>query len=265
MYYIYMSDIKKTARAVILIDNKVILIRRKKYNNGEVIKEYYVIPGGHLDENETFEEENISLVYYATCRTYKSEVSTCTSDDQLIRLTSSSNESSKSNVKSANSGVFVTKDNKMNSLYFASIYAKDLKLNFDTLTFETNDFLMLENVSDMWYWTDGGLIDGGDLLVQSKDNKINYYSGIGLDTRVDGDTVIDFNEKVEKSFFYISDIFIVGEDNVYLALEDDDVYSLVTLDELKKYKDEIRGIYSYSGKMYVLLSNGNLYTAYAYY
>ena len=62
MYYIYMSDIKKTARAVILIDNKVILIRRKKYNNGEVIKEYYVIPGGHLDENETFEEAVIREV-----------------------------------------------------------------------------------------------------------------------------------------------------------------------------------------------------------
>ena len=62
MYYIYMSDVKKTARAVILMDNKVILIRRKKYNNGEVIKEYYVIPGGHLDENETFEEAVIREV-----------------------------------------------------------------------------------------------------------------------------------------------------------------------------------------------------------
>lgn len=62
MYYIYMSDIKKTARAVILIDNKVVLIRRKKYNNGQLIKEYYVIPGGHLDENETFEEAVIREV-----------------------------------------------------------------------------------------------------------------------------------------------------------------------------------------------------------
>lgn len=57
-----MSDIKKTARAVILIDGKVVLIRRKRYNNGELIRDYYVIPGGHLDENETFEEAVIREV-----------------------------------------------------------------------------------------------------------------------------------------------------------------------------------------------------------
>ena len=58
-----MSDIKKTARAVIFDkDNKIILIRRKKYLNGNMIKEYYVIPGGHLDENETFEEAVIREV-----------------------------------------------------------------------------------------------------------------------------------------------------------------------------------------------------------
>ena len=58
----FMSDIKKTARAVILMDDKVILIRRKRYKNGELIKDYYVIPGGHLDENETFEEAVIREV-----------------------------------------------------------------------------------------------------------------------------------------------------------------------------------------------------------
>ena len=58
----FMSDIKKTARAVILMDDKVVLIRRKRYKNGELIKDYYVIPGGHLDENETFEEAVIREV-----------------------------------------------------------------------------------------------------------------------------------------------------------------------------------------------------------
>ena len=62
MYYVYMSDIKKTARAVILIDNKIILIRRKKYKDKELLKEYYVIPGGHLDEKETFEDAVIREV-----------------------------------------------------------------------------------------------------------------------------------------------------------------------------------------------------------
>lgn len=60
--YLYMSDIKKTARAVIILDNKVVLIRRKKYNNGKLVRDYYVIPGGHLDENETFEEAVIREV-----------------------------------------------------------------------------------------------------------------------------------------------------------------------------------------------------------
>lgn len=57
-----MSDIKKTARAVILIDNKVVLIKRKKYKDGVLIKEYYATPGGHLDENEKFEEAVIREV-----------------------------------------------------------------------------------------------------------------------------------------------------------------------------------------------------------
>ena len=58
----FMSDIKKTARAVILMDDKIILIRRKRFKNGELIRDYYVIPGGHLDENETFEEAVIREV-----------------------------------------------------------------------------------------------------------------------------------------------------------------------------------------------------------
>ena len=57
-----MADIKKTARAVILINNELVLIKRVKYNNGNVIKEYYVTPGGHLDEKETFEEAVIREV-----------------------------------------------------------------------------------------------------------------------------------------------------------------------------------------------------------
>lgn len=57
MYNLYMSDIKKTARAIIFDENNnLITIRRKKYKDGNLIKEYYVIPGGHLDENETFED-----------------------------------------------------------------------------------------------------------------------------------------------------------------------------------------------------------------
>lgn len=46
---------KKAARVIVEKDEYIILIKRRKKVNGSV-REYYVIPGGTLDENETFEE-----------------------------------------------------------------------------------------------------------------------------------------------------------------------------------------------------------------
>lgn len=51
--------IKKTGRAVIIIDGNLITIKRTKYKDGKVVKEYYTLPGGHLEENENFEEATI--------------------------------------------------------------------------------------------------------------------------------------------------------------------------------------------------------------
>ena len=46
---------KKTARAIIIKDNKLLVFfRRKKKNGKEII--YYAIPGGHLEDGETLEE-----------------------------------------------------------------------------------------------------------------------------------------------------------------------------------------------------------------
>lgn len=44
-----------SSRAVIVQDNKVLTMFRRKIKDGEV-KEYYVIPGGGQDEGETLEE-----------------------------------------------------------------------------------------------------------------------------------------------------------------------------------------------------------------
>ncbi len=44
-----------TARGIIISNNEVILLFRKKKKKKE-IKEYYAIPGGHLENNETLEE-----------------------------------------------------------------------------------------------------------------------------------------------------------------------------------------------------------------
>lgn len=46
----------KTARGIILVDDKIISIKRTKYKNGKVDSIYYTFPGGHLENNETFEE-----------------------------------------------------------------------------------------------------------------------------------------------------------------------------------------------------------------
>lgn len=49
---------RKTARAVIINDNKLLVFYRRKVIDGKVIT-YYAIPGGHLEENETLEETAI--------------------------------------------------------------------------------------------------------------------------------------------------------------------------------------------------------------
>ena len=45
----------KTARAIIIKDNKLLVFFRRKIKNGKEIT-YYAIPGGHLEDNETLEE-----------------------------------------------------------------------------------------------------------------------------------------------------------------------------------------------------------------
>ena len=48
----------KTSRAVILNSKKdaVISIKRTKYKDGKEMNIYYTFPGGHVEENETYEE-----------------------------------------------------------------------------------------------------------------------------------------------------------------------------------------------------------------
>lgn len=50
----------KTARAVIEAYYKnekcIVTIKRQKYKEGKMIKEYYTLPGGHVENDESFEE-----------------------------------------------------------------------------------------------------------------------------------------------------------------------------------------------------------------
>lgn len=53
----------KTGRAIIRINNYFIFIKRTKYNEDMSIKSvYYTIPGGHLENNETYEDAAIREV-----------------------------------------------------------------------------------------------------------------------------------------------------------------------------------------------------------
>lgn len=48
-----------SSRAIIIDDNKLLTMFRRKIKNDGSIKEYYVIPGGGLEEGETLEENVI--------------------------------------------------------------------------------------------------------------------------------------------------------------------------------------------------------------
>ena len=48
-----------SSRAIIIEDGKLLTMFRRKIKSDGTIKEYYVIPGGGLEENETLEENVI--------------------------------------------------------------------------------------------------------------------------------------------------------------------------------------------------------------
>ena len=48
-----------SSRAIIIEDNKLLTMFRRKVKKDGSVKEYYVIPGGGLEENETLEENVI--------------------------------------------------------------------------------------------------------------------------------------------------------------------------------------------------------------
>ncbi len=53
-----MEEREKTGRAIIIINDKLLSIKRTKIVNGKEFV-YYTIPGGHLEENESYEEATI--------------------------------------------------------------------------------------------------------------------------------------------------------------------------------------------------------------
>lgn len=52
-------DKRVSSRAIIIEDNELLTMFRRKIKNDGSVKEYYVIPGGGLEEGETLEENVI--------------------------------------------------------------------------------------------------------------------------------------------------------------------------------------------------------------
>ena len=46
---------RKTSRAIIIVDDKLLVFFRRKIRDGKIVT-YYAIPGGHVEENETCED-----------------------------------------------------------------------------------------------------------------------------------------------------------------------------------------------------------------
>lgn len=61
----------KCARAIICIDNEYVFIKRIREKNGQLI-EYYATVGGHIDNDETYEEALYREVYEELGVTVKS-------------------------------------------------------------------------------------------------------------------------------------------------------------------------------------------------
>ena len=52
---------EEAARAILLVNNDIVTIKRTKYN-GDSEYVYYTLPGGHVEKGETFEETVIREV-----------------------------------------------------------------------------------------------------------------------------------------------------------------------------------------------------------
>lgn len=50
---------ERTGRAIIIIEDQIVTIKRTKYKDGKVEKEYYTFPGGHVELGESYEEATI--------------------------------------------------------------------------------------------------------------------------------------------------------------------------------------------------------------
>ena len=207
-----------------------------------------------------------TLQLYVSCSKYKNNIGAdkCPTDDTWVKVSPSDNTFLKNfKVKYANDRVLVTEDGKMYPISMLFVNWDYKKLTYEAYMDESslNDNLIISNPKNTWYWNNDGDSYSGNLIVQTSDGNLHHNWGSFYSDKK-FETTITFNEEV-KNILYAGGSYyflIIGKDNVYFASSNfDDNYDLTKLDELKKYKNDIRSFYMRSGIAYVLLSDGNIY------
>lgn len=207
------------------------------------------------------------LKHYVSCDYYKRYISMnkhCSDELGWLEIKAVSDLNLK--IKSFNSKTFTTYDNKMYSRSLFGYMPNDVDPEILDVE-ERNEKLILNDVYNSWAWSSGSSSWSGNLIAQTNDGNLHHiYGSFNSDYKFE--TVISFNEKVEDILYASGDysFLINGENNVYLAINNysnsNESYDLIKLDELRKYKKDIRSFYVRSGIFYVLLSDGNLYKIY---
>ena len=214
-------------------------------------------------------DKNGILQLYVSCSKYKNNIGSdkCPTDDTWVKVSPSDNTFLKNfKVKYANDRVLVTEDGKMYPVSMLFVNWDYKKLTYETYSDESslNDNLIISNPKNTWYWNNDGDSYSGNLIVQTSDGNLHHNWGSFYSDKK-FETTITFSEEV-KNILYAGGSYyflIIGKDNVYFASSNfDDNYDLTKLDELKKYKNDIRSFYMRSGIAYVLLSDGNIYKVY---
>lgn len=116
-----------------------------------------------------------------------------------------------------------------------------------------NKDLILDNIENFWEFSDD--FEASYIFCQTKDNTLYLYRN---EYNLSEEFKNPLGEKVEKIFFASKDALVVGEKNVYYFDWARD-YEPKKLDNLNKYKDEIRGFIFYNDSLNVLLSDGQFY------
>lgn len=217
---------------------------------------------GYIDGKTYFwaVDKNKTLSLYLNCSRLDS--GECSPNEKWLKTTPANDNFLKNiKIKYANVDFFITDDNKVyptNKIIVPAYSGFSINgSNTYILSFLNDSFLkdelLMSNPKNYWYW-DYDDSSYGYSVIQASDK--NLYSQLEIK--------IPFSENVENILFSThNDFLIIGQTNVYLALDNyDDGVDLVKLDELQKYKNDIRAIHIQFGTVYALLSDGNFYKIY---